>query len=122
MQLHFKATNYEISEEVRDFAGKKLSAISKFVGTEENGEAQIYLELGRETEAHAHGKVWRAEINFDKDGKRFRATSVQESLEDAIDKAVQELSRELRSAKTKNESVMRRGGGAIKAMLRGFKS
>lgn len=122
MQIHFKATNYEITEEVRDFAAKKLSAISKFVGTEEQGEAQVYVELGRETGAHAHGRVWRAELNFDKDGKRFRATSVQESLEDAIDKSVKDLARELRSAKTKSTSVMRRGGGAIKAMLRGFRS
>ena len=122
MQIHFKATNYEIPEEVKDFATKKLSAITKFVGTEEQSEAQIYLELGKETEAHAHGRIWRAEINFDQGGKRFRSTSVQESLEDAIDRAIEDMSRELRTAKTKGESIVRRGGGAVKAMLRGFKS
>ncbi len=122
MQIHFKATNYEMTPEVEEFANKKLSAISKFVGTEEQGEAHVYVELGRETGAHAHGRVWRSEINFDQDGKRFRATSVQESLEDAIDRSIEDLSRELRTAKTKSESIMRRGGGAVKALLRGFKS
>ncbi len=122
MQIHFKAMNYEIPLAVREFAEKKLSALSKFLGSEEKGESDIYVELGRETEAHAHGRVWRAELNFDQDGKRFRAVATEESLEDAIDRSIEDLTRELRTNKGRKESIMRRGGGVFKNMLRGFKS
>lgn len=122
MQIHFKGTNYDVSPEVQAFALKKLNALTKFAGKEEHAEAQAYLELGKESEAHQNGRIWRAEINFDKEGERFRAVATEESLEDAIDKIIAELSRELRSAKHKKESLSKRGGAVIKSMLRGFRS
>ncbi len=122
MQLHFKATNYEITPEVRDFATKKLSALSKFAGKEDQEEVQVYVELGKETEAHAHGRIWRAEINLDKDGERFRAQSTRESLEDAIDATIKDMSQSLRAHKSRKESFSKRGGRMLKSMLRGFSS
>lgn len=119
MQLQFKATNYEITEEVRTSAEKKLSALEKF---DRNGTANVYVELGRETGAHAHGRVWRAEINFDMEGARLRAEATQESLEDALDSAIGELSQGLRSHKSKQETLGKRGGRMLKSMLRGFRS
>lgn len=121
MQLHFKATNYELTAEMEAFATKKLNALSKFVGKETDSQVHLYVELGRETGAHSHGRVWRAELNMDKDGDRFRAEATQESLEDAIDATVRELSQSLRSHKSKRESLGKRGGRMLKSMLRGFK-
>lgn len=120
MQTHFKATNYELTEEIQNFTLKKLSAISKFVGKEEETEANVFVELGRETGAHAQGKVWRAEFNFDQGGKRLRAQATEEVLEDAIDRAIKDLSRELRNDKSRRESLGKRGGRMLKSMLRGF--
>ncbi len=122
MQINFKATNYEIPLDIRDFATKKLSSISKFVGTEEKSEAQIYIELGKVTEAHAHGRIWRAELNFDQGGRRFRSEATEESLEDAIDRSIEDLTHALRSDKTRRETLGRRGGRMLKSMLRGFRS
>ena len=120
MQTHFKGTNYELTEEIQNFTLKKLSAISKFVGKELETEAQVFVELGRETGAHTQGKVWRAEFNFDQGSKRLRAQATEELLEDAIDEAIKDLSRELRSDKSRRESLGKRGGLVLKSMLRGF--
>lgn len=122
MQITYKGTNYEITSEIRTFAEKKLSALNKFEGKNVSTEALLYVELGRETEAHQNGRVWRAELNFDKEGSRFRATATEESLEHAIDRAIVELSRELRTAKSQKESLGKRGGAMLKSMLRGFRS
>ncbi len=122
MQLHFKSTNYELTLAIREFAEKKLSAISKFLGTEDRSEAQVYVELGKVTGAHVHGRIWRAEINFDQGGKQLRAEATEESLEDAIDRAIEDLSHGLRSHKTRSETLSKRGGRMLKSMLRGFKT
>lgn len=118
MELHFKGTNYDITPEVRAFAEKKLGALTKF---DRKGSAQVYVELGRETGAHANGRIWRAELNFDVEGQRLRAEATEESLEDAVDAAIAELSQALRSHKSKAESLGKRGGRMLKSMLRGFR-
>ena len=122
MQLHFKATNYELTLAIQEFAQKKLSAIEKFLGKEGKSEARVYVELGKVTGAQAHGRIWRAELNFDQGGKQLRAEATEESLEDAIDRAIEDLAHGLRSHKTKAETLGKRGGRMLKSMLRGFKS
>ena len=42
------------------------------------------------------------------------------SLESAVDQATSELAAELRAAKTREDSLMKRGGRAMKSLLRGF--
>lgn len=118
MQITYKGTNYEITADIRAFAEKKFNALTKFTGDDD----QLYVEFGRETGAHQHGRIWRAELNLDKEGARFRATATEETLENAIDRAIGDLSRELRSAKTKKHGFIKRGGAAVKSMLRGFRS
>ncbi len=117
MQTTYKGTNYELTAAIQTFAEKKLNALRKFTTDEDH----VYVELGRETEAHHHGRVWRAELNLDKEGTRFRATATEETLENAIDRAIGDLARGLRSAKTKKQGFIKRGGAAVKNMLRGFR-
>ena len=120
MKLTFKGTNYDITGEILAFAEKKISALQKLAGDESMSEMRVDVELGRETEAHQNGRVWRAELNVDKAGDRFRATATEESLEDAIDRVIGDMARELRSAKNKKQGLMKRGGAAVKSMLRGL--
>lgn len=121
MNIDFKATNYELLPEVRDLAIRKLVPLEKYLN-EEKSTAHAYVELGKETEAHNTGRIWRAEINLDVAGARFRATALEETLENALDHASAELARELKSANTRKQSLMKRGGAAVKSMLRGFRS
>lgn len=117
MQTTYKGTNYELTGAIQAFAEKKLNALTKFTTDTDH----IYIELGRETEAHHNGRIWRAELNLDKEGTRFRSTATEESLENAIDRAIGDMARELRSAKTKRQGFIKRGGAAVKNMLRGFR-
>lgn len=117
MQTTYKGTNYDVTGQMQAFAEKKLNALRKFT----NDADHIYVELGRETEAHHNGRIWRAEFNLDKEGVRFRSTATEETLENAIDTAIGDLARELRSAKSKRQGFIKRGGAAVKNMLRGFR-
>lgn len=117
MQINFKGTNYELDAEVSERTQRKIEGLKKFLGKGAEN-ARAYVDLGKETEAHQNGKIWRADINFDVDGTRFYAKAVDETLENAIDVAVRELASELRTARKKQITLFRKGGGAFKQLSR----
>lgn len=119
MQIHFKGTNYELTSEHTEHAQKKLEGLRKFLG-KGNEYARAYVDIGKETEAHQNGKIWYVDINFDADGTRFYAKAVEETIENAIDRAVNELASELHTARKRQISLVRKGGAVLKGMMRGL--
>lgn len=117
MQIQFKGTNYELTSTETDLTAKKVSNLKKYLGKDENG-AHAYVNLGKHTEAHHHGDIWFAECNLDVAGKRYFARSEADTLRSATDKMVGELAREVKGAKRKQQSLLRRGGSRLKNMLR----
>lgn len=121
MQIHFKGTNYELTTEVSTHARKKIEGLRKYLGRRDEN-AHAYVDIGKETEAHANGRIWRTDINFDANGTRFYAKAVEETLEGAIDEAVSDLARELHTAQKRQLSLVRKGGAMWKSIIRGFQS
>ena len=119
MQIHFKGTNYELPSRVTALARRKVEALGKYLGRDRE-YARAYIDLGKESEAHQNGKFWRTDINLDADGNRFYAKAVEESIEKAIDRAVSELTSEIKTARKRQQSLVRKGGGVIKSLMRGF--
>lgn len=121
MQINFKGTNYELPASISELAKRKLDNLTKYLGKGKE-HARAYVDLGKETEAHQNGKIWRADINFDVDGNRFYAKAVEESIEVAIDRSVGDLARELQTARKREQSLARKGGSIIKSLMRGGQS
>lgn len=117
MQIHFKGTNYELPVTISTLAKRKVEGLAKYLGKEKEN-ARAYVDLGRESGAHQNGSIWYADINFDVKGSRFYAKAVEDSMEKAVDRAVQEVSRELQTARKRQQSLTRKGGSIIKSMLR----
>ncbi|MES2931288.1 MAG: HPF/RaiA family ribosome-associated protein [Patescibacteria group bacterium] len=121
MQIHFKGTNYELPANITALARKKVEALTKYIGDSKEN-ARAYVDLGKETEAHQNGTIWRADINFDVEGNRFYAKAIENSIEKAIDRSVNELARELQTARKRQQSLMKKGGGVIKSLMRGLEA
>jgi|CXWL01.1.fsa_nt_gi ribosomal subunit interface protein len=122
MNINFKSTNYSLSPNIEEFTTKKIRTLKKYLGKDTTYEqAQVFVTLGKETTAHQSGKIWGAEINFDFEGMRFHAKSIEENLEEAIVGATREIAGELNKAGKKRLSMMRRGGKLVKSLLRGFR-
>lgn len=124
MEIHFKSTlskedEHEVSKNPTAFAERKIRPLKKYLkGVDE--VTQVYVELGKATAAHQTGAIWRTQINLDSEGKRYHSDATADKLETAIDKAVKEIEAELRTAKQRTRTMMRRGGGALKSFMRGF--
>lgn len=120
MDIQHKRTQYEPTADVLALVEKKLFSLSeKYLG-EKSEAARAYVELGKAIGSHQTGNIWRAELNLDTEGERFRAEAVRSKITDAIDAASKELARELRRTKRKNEAFVKKGGAVIKSILRGF--
>ncbi len=126
MEIHFKTAHAEevekeVTEQVITLTQRKLIALKKYLGKSDE-VTQVYVELGKVSEAHQKGEVWRAQINLDSNGKRYHTTGIGEQLQSAIDASIHEMEAELRKAKQKNKSMLRKGGGIVKAFMRGFRT
>ncbi len=125
MQLHFKTSHASPEEEVvftkaTSVAERKIRLLKKLLANQDE-ITQVYVELGKESEAHQKGNVWRTQINLDSGGKRYHADATAENIENSITTSVEQLETELRKAKQKRQSMLRRGGEAVKSLIRGTK-
>jgi ribosomal subunit interface protein len=125
MQIHFKvsrasAKDDELFSKASDIAQRKIETLKKYLARDIE-TTQVYVELGKESEAHVSGYIWKANINLDSRGKRYNAGAVAETIEKAVDGAVSELESELRKAKRRSESMLRLSGNSMKLWMRGFR-
>ncbi|MEK7511181.1 MAG: HPF/RaiA family ribosome-associated protein [Patescibacteria group bacterium] len=119
MQINFKGTNYELTSEISTHARKKLQSVRKLLGKGTHA-AFAYVDLGKETEAHQNGRIWYADINLEVSGKRYYTKATEETLENAVDKAVNELKSEILTVRKREQSLVRKGGGMFKSLMQGF--
>ena len=116
MKINFKATNLQLTPEILDYCRDKFNHLDKFIPDDES--VFMDVELGKTTQHHKHGEIFRAEVNLHTAGRHFRAEAVAEDLYLAIDEAKDELSMEVKRNRKKQGALIRRGGRLIKNLLK----
>lgn len=117
MNLNIKTTNISLTPEIREHFEKKLRMLDRFINFDRDN-VYVQAELGKISEHHRSGEIFRAEINLKIAGHDFRAVSEKNDLYAAIDEAKDELGREVKNAKQKRVSLVRRGAQKLKNLLR----
>jgi len=116
MKTNIKTTNLNMTPEIADYLDKRVSALDTFIEPDDT-TAICEVEIGKTTEHHKKGNIFRAEIQVSSKGNLFRGVSEKEKLFDAIDEARREVKRELRRHKNKNLTLLRRGGASVKKLI-----
>ena len=119
MAINIKGTGVGITPEISNYLNKRLRKIEKFLPRDRDSFI-IDVELGKTTNHHQAGDIFRAEINIHIGNRTFRAVSEQPDLFSAIDDMKDEIRRELYSHKEKSISLIRRSGLKIKNLFRKF--
>jgi len=117
MHYNIKTTDFSMTPEVSKYLDDKLVALEKFIHKDDES-IKCDVEIGRTTEHHQSGDIFRVEINVSIGKTLLRAESVQDSIFAAIDDAQEDITRRLRRHKGKNTTLFRRGGKVIKDILR----
>lgn len=117
MNISFKATQTELTAEIKDYAERKVEDVAKLLnGDRETAICDIELAHSRPQQT---GPVFYAEVNLQAGGSLYRATAEEESFEAALDKVKDELFKEIKRDKEKKKDAVRKGGAVAKDMLRG---
>lgn len=119
MQKNIKATNLEITPAIADYLEKRFSAFDRFV----QGDADSALcdvEVGKTTNHHKNGDIFRAEVNLRVNGQHFYAVSEKDDLYAAIDEVKDEIVRLATTHKEKTTTLFRKGALKVKHMLKGL--
>jgi len=118
MRINEKGTNMQITPDIKDYLYKKLAHLEKFLNIADDS-VLCEVELGKVSQHHKNGCVFRTEINLHLAGKNLRSESTTDELFSSIDIAKDEMVRELESYKDKKVGLVRRGGAKIKNIIKG---
>lgn len=117
MSTNIKATNMELTRGINNYVNKRVLGITKFV---KNGEMAVSVEVGKITNHHKQGDIFRAEFNIEIRGSKFYAFSEKEDLYKAIDDAKKEIVRQITSSKDRKHTLLKRGALSVKKILKGI--
>jgi len=118
MNINIKSTNMEMTPAISDYATKKVESLGKFITVHDN--IQAWIEIGKTTNHHQHGDIFRAELQMKIAGNSLRAESEKDDLYAAIDDMQEEMKRELLKFKDKRSTKKRRGERMLKKLLSVF--
>ena len=115
---NLKGTGISITPAINDYLEKRLSGLEKWL---EGSEYILDVELGKTTQHHKSGDVFKAEANLKLEGKQMYAVVEKEDLYAAIDELKDEIGRQIISGKEKKKTLFRRGANKIKNLLKGIR-
>ena len=120
MRHNIKTTDFSMTPAIKDYVEKRIIHLDKFISQRHPELPMCYVEIGKTTNHHKNGELFKAEITIHIGGKSLRAEAQAEDLYAALDKVSEDMTEELKTLKDKKISFVRRGGAKIKSMFKSF--
>ena len=117
MNITIKATKYKLTPETEALIEEKLAAPLRLLGEKGDG-ALLEIEVEQAPPEGRSSQPFRLVARLIVDGKVFHAEAVKPTPESAADRVRSELEAEIRRQRGRGRRLLRRGGAAIKKMLR----
>ena len=99
MIITMHGTGMELTDALKEYVEKKISALEKFMDT----VTKVEVDVGMRTHHHQKGKIFYAEVNMHHPGGLLRVEKDAVDLYKAIDKVKDHLKVELESLKEKRQ-------------------
>ena len=118
MKINIKTTaTTDLSPALREYVENKMSAVEKFLDSKDESII-VDFEIGKITAHHRQGEVFQASVNLQMTGTLLRAEATEEDQYAAIDKAKDEIVREIKKTRGKKDALFKRGARKIKKIMR----
>jgi ribosome-associated translation inhibitor RaiA len=117
MNITIKATHHDLTQDMRELIEGKFSALDKLTG-QASSSALLACEIDESIAVERAGAKFHAKGNLSVGGNLFRGEASSDTLEGAVDQVRDDLVREWQHAQGKKQGLMKRGGAALKKMLR----
>jgi len=90
MKVTIKATNLELTPEIKEAIEEKIAPLDKFIPNI-NMPLEAVVEVARETHHHKKGEIYYAEANIRMPGKIIRSEAREKNIYKAINTVKDEL-------------------------------
>lgn len=114
-RITFKHTGTDVRPHLQDLVSEKLQTLERFLGGKEDVICEVEFA---KVAPKRNGSIYRVEVNITSGGQLHRAEATEETFERAIDEVRSELESELQRARTKRQSLWRKGARKMKDMMR----
>ena len=121
LNINIKTLGMELTPAISDYVTKRVGSIEKFLKNYQWGDVMAQVEVGKSTKHHKTGGVFHAEVHLTGAGLDHYAVAEKDDLYASIDAVKDEIVQELKKAKGKRETLLKRGGQAVKNLLKGFR-
>ncbi len=116
MQSIFKVSPDDLMERVQFLVDERFGSLERVL-SDKNERAQFSIEVVRDTKKKT-GKVYSASGHLIVDGKSYHTQAREESVEAIVDSIRDDLVRKVRNSRGRTARLFRRGGSALKSLLR----
>lgn len=116
LNKHIKITGMDMTPSIQEYVHKKLDVLTKFIDSKIDALAEI--EIGRTTNHHHKGDVYKAEISLTIGKDIFRVDVTESDLYVAIDMMKDRIVQEVSDRKDKDHSLMKKGQKHLKDTLK----
>jgi putative sigma-54 modulation protein len=119
MHITLAGIHLEITDAIRTYTMGKMRTLEKYVPSNDSS-AKMSIELGKTTNHHTHGNVFKATGHLHIRGKEVTLETTQDDLYKAVDTLKDMFTREMAQYKDKERSIVRRGAHRVKALFKGL--
>lgn len=119
IRVIFKETSVDLTDEYKGGVEGKFKSLEKYSG---GSDMTINLEIGRTTNHHRNGDIYKTEVRLNLNGKAFYVMSEASDLPASIDESLNKMANELKNEKDRGETMFRRGARSVKKMMKGLTS
>lgn len=117
MNITIKAAKYQLTPATEVLIEEKLVAPLRLLG-KKGEQAMLEIEIEHAPPEGRSSEPCRLAARLTVDGNVFHAEAVKPSPESAADKVRSELEAEIRRSRGRTRKLIKRGGSAIKKLLR----
>lgn len=101
-----------MTEDLKDFAEKKIGSLSKFF----DNVIEIRVELEKLTNHHKQGYIYQASVEMDVPGEKLFVKESAEEIKDAINKVKEEMQQKIKHFKGQLQAKRRETADEIRKM------
>ncbi|MFT7644491.1 MAG: ribosomal subunit interface protein [Candidatus Paceibacteria bacterium] len=112
--INYKYNDLPEAQALAPVVDQKMAAFEKYL--HDNKPASCDVEF-QKVAPRQNGQIYRVEVNLIINGTLFRAEATEESFEKAIDEVRNELDKEIRKAKEKQETLDKQAGREMKEKM-----
>lgn len=114
MNIAISGSHIDLTDALQNHVDSEFAKIEKLI----DPHARITVEIGKTTEHHKQGNIFKAEAKIVEPKAEYFATIISDDLYTAIGMLSDELSEQITRSKDRQRTLFKKGSAMIKKLLR----